>query len=238
MSDPETLAPRRGRRPGRPPAQSGAPRASARGDILKAASKEFAERGYDSASLRAIARRAGVDPALVHHYFADKAELFAETIAAPIRPDRLLEVVLAGPREATGASIVRYVLEQLGAPQARARVVALLRAALGPGPAARVFKEFLVREVFLKLARAAGGDDAELRADLAATQVVGLMVIRFVLRVEPLASAPVDDLVRRVGPVIQWHLTGYGIPEPAGRLPEQDAIDARSRPEDNSSRDE
>ena len=231
MSGPEASTPRRGRRPGRPSADSGAARASARGDILKAASKEFAERGYDSASLRAIARRAGVDPALVHHYFSDKAELFAETIAAPIRPDRLLEVVLAGPREATGASIVRYVLEQLGAPQARTRVVALLRAALGTGPAARVFKEFLVREVFLKLARAAGGDDAELRADLAASQVVGLMVIRFVLRVEPLASAPVDDLVRRVGPVIQWHLTGYGLPASAPKpIPGDDIVDGRHNP--------
>jgi AcrR family transcriptional regulator len=237
MSDAEAPTPRRGRRPGRPATGSRAQRASARDDILKAASKEFAERGYDSASLRAIARRAGVDPALVHHYFADKAELFAETIAAPIRPDRLLEMVLRGPREATGTSIVRYVLEQLGAPQARTRVVALLRAALGTGPATRVFKEFLVREVFLKLARAAGGDDAELRADLAASQVVGLMVIRFVLRVEPLASAPVEDLVQRVGPVIQWHLTGYGLPQPAEQLTPA-AVDDQRHPEHNSSRDE
>lgn len=234
MSDPVSpppVSPPPGRRRGRPRADARRPEASARADIVKAASKEFAERGYDSASLRAIARRAGVDPALVHHYFENKAELFAETVAAPIRPDRFLQEVLNGPREAAGALIIRYVLEQLGSPQAQTRVVALLRAAIGAGPAARVFKEFLVREVFLTLARAAGGDDAELRADLAASQVVGLMVIRFVLRVEPLASAPVDEVVRRVGPVIQWHLTGFG--QTLGAH-----VDDRAHPEENSSHGE
>ncbi|KQV08466.1 hypothetical protein ASC63_09510 [Leifsonia sp. Root112D2] len=178
---------------------------------MKAAADEFAEHGYDASSLRAIARRADVDAALVHHYFGDKAELFAEVMAAPMRPDKLLEGVLAGPPEAIGANLVRFLLEQLDSPKAQTRIVALLRAALGTGPARRMFKEFLVREVFLRLAQAAGGEDAELRATLAASQIVGLMVVRFALKVEPLASAPVDEVVRRVGPVIQWHLTGFGL---------------------------
>lgn len=209
MSDPVATTPPRRR--GRPRAASRTPETSGRAKIVKAATDEFAEHGYDASSLRAIARRADVDAALVHHYFGDKAALFAEVMAAPFRPDKLLKGVLAGPAEDIGTNIVRFMLEQLGSPKAQTRVVALLRAALGAGPARRLFKEFLVREVFLRLAQAAGGEDAELRATLAASQVVGLMVVRFVLKVEPLASAPVDELVRRVGPVIQWHLTGFGL---------------------------
>jgi AcrR family transcriptional regulator len=194
---------------GRPPASTGAARGSARTRIIHAAEHEFAERGYEAASLRAVARRAGVDPALVHHYFDDKADLFTATIKAPVRPDRLITTTLAGPRDEVGASIVRLLFEQLGAPQARRRVVMLLRTALGTGPASRILKEFLVREVFFRIASSIGGDDAELRAGLAASQVVGLIIARYVLAIEPLASASVDELVERVGPVIQWHLVGF-----------------------------
>lgn len=213
MSDPSAVTPPRRR--GRPRGASGAPQASGREEIVKAATAEFAERGYEAASLRAIARRAGVDAALVHHYFGDKAELFTETMAAPIRPDRMLKAVLAGPRDDIGVNIVRSMLEQLEAPRAQTRIVAILRAALGAGPFQRMFKEFLVREVFLTLARAVGGNDAELRATLAASQIVGLLLMRFVLRIEPLAGAPIDQVVRRVGPVVQWHLTGFAPDGPA-----------------------
>lgn len=209
MSDPGAATPPRRR--GRPRAASRTAETSGRAKIVKAAAAEFAEHGYDTTSLRAIARRADVDPALVHHYFSDKAELFAEVMATPFRPDKLLKGVLAGPAEDIGTNIVRFLLEQLDSPKAQSRVVVLLRAALGTGPARRMFKEFLVREVFLRLAQAADGEDAELRATLAASQIVGLMVVRFVLKAEPLASAPIDEIVRRVGPVIQWHLTGIGL---------------------------
>ncbi|MFF1634995.1 TetR family transcriptional regulator [Leifsonia sp. NPDC058248] len=201
------VAERRKRGRPRKEARSGA---SARAAILKAATEEFADRGYEAASLRAIARRAGVDSALVHHYFDDKADLFTASLEAPLRPDRVLGVILSGPHDDIGAGLVRYLLEQLEDPKAQARVVAILRTTLGSGPGSRMLKEFLAREVFLRLASAADDrdDDAVLRANLAASQLVGLMITRFVLKLDPIATTSPDELARRVGPVIQWHLFG------------------------------
>jgi AcrR family transcriptional regulator len=206
------VAERRKRGRPRKEARSGA---SARAAILKAATEEFADRGYEAASLRAIARRAGVDSALVHHYFDDKADLFTASLEAPLRPDRVLGVILSGPRDDIGTSLVRYLLEQLEDPKAQARVVAILRTALGSGPGSRMLKEFLAREVFARLASAANDDDAVLRANLAASQLVGMMITRFVLKLDPIATTPPEELARRIGPVIQWHLFG----DPSAPLP-------------------
>ncbi|MGO4690889.1 TetR/AcrR family transcriptional regulator [Glaciibacter sp. 2TAF33] len=209
----------RGRSRGRP---RGSTAGDARATILKAAADEFAERGYEASSLRAIARRAGVDPALVHHYFEDKRDLFAETIHAPFRPDRVVPGILAGPRDQVGESVARYVLTELASPAAQKRIALVLRTAIGHNPATRMLREFLVREVLHRIAEGVGGPDADLRAALAASQVVGLIMTRYVLKIEPIASAPVDELVARLGPVLQWHLVGYSPGEalkPAPELP-------------------
>ncbi|KQX08469.1 hypothetical protein ASC59_06820 [Leifsonia sp. Root1293] len=175
---------------------------------MAAAEKEFAARGYDATSMRAVARRAGVDAALVHHYFSDKADLFAEVIAAPLRPDRAIKAVLAGPREDIGVNIVRFLLEEFEKPAVRARGTALIRSVVG-SDGTSLLRDFLVREVFRRIAAALDTPDADLRATLAASQIVGIMLTRYVLRLEPLASAPIDDLVARLGPAVQWHLTGF-----------------------------
>lgn len=204
---------------GEPLRRRGRPRADrsqdARGRILHAAEKEFAARGYEATSLRAIARRASVDPALVHHYFADKADLFAEVVSVPVRPDKAIKSLLAGPRDAIGEGIARYILGEFEKPAVRTRAVALIRSVIGTEATARFLKGFLVREVFHRIARALDVPDADLRANLAASQLLGMMVLRYVVAVEPIATAPVDELVARVGPAIQWHLTGYpGDPSP------------------------
>ncbi|AYF99528.1 TetR/AcrR family transcriptional regulator [Protaetiibacter intestinalis] len=177
---------------------------------MRAATAEFLANGYDDTSLRAIARRAKVDPALVHHYFDDKSQLFMESFEAPLRPPQLVALALAGPREQVGATIVRGILEALSTPAAAARVRQLLRTALGHDFAGAALRQFLVREVLHRVASALEVPDAELRATLAATQIVGLIAVRYGIRVEPLASAPLDEVVRRIGPVVQWHLLGYG----------------------------
>jgi AcrR family transcriptional regulator len=200
-------------RRGRRPAADGA---DARAQILRAAADVFAEDGYDAASMRAIARRAGVDAGLVRHYFADKAELFTETISAPVRPDRLVQQVLAGPRDQIGASLVRALLTALEEPTARRRAIGLIRTALGHDFAARMLRQFLMREVFSRIASALDVDDSALRATLAASQMVGLMVVRYGIAADPLATASIDEVVRRVGPVLQYHLTGFPGP-PVGR---------------------
>ena len=188
----------------------------ARSAILAAASAEFLAHGYDGTSLRAIARRAGVDPALVHHYFEDKAALFAEALETPVRPQDIVRLALAAPREHVGETIVRTVLESLDSPASRNRMRQLLRTALGHDFAARMLRQFLVREVLGRIAAELDAPDAELRATLAASQIVGLMVVRAGIEAEPLASAPIDGVVARVGPVVQWHLVGYGTVDSPG----------------------
>ncbi|RNE63782.1 TetR/AcrR family transcriptional regulator [Cryobacterium tepidiphilum] len=206
---PEPGSGRRAR--GRPRGSAGETSADTRALILAAAAHEFGARGYEAASLRAIARRAGVDPALIRHYFDDKADLFATTIEAPFRPDRMVPVILAGPRSEVGEHLARYVLTELTSPAAQNRAALVLRTAVGHNAASRMLKEFLVREVLHRIALAIHTDDAELRASLAASQIVGLMLTRYVLKLEPIASAPVDDLVARLGPVLQWHLVDYAV---------------------------
>jgi AcrR family transcriptional regulator len=191
----------------------GRPRRDAAGeggreDIVQAARRAFAERGYDDVSLRAVARDAGVDPALIHHYFPDKAELFAATMAIPIRPDRIVAEILAGPRDAIGASIVRAIVTRFEDPAVRGPVLTLVRTALGHEFAARMLRQFLLREVLHRIAETLELPDGELRASFAATQIVGLIIARYGIRIAPLADASTDEVVARVGPVVQWHLLG------------------------------
>jgi AcrR family transcriptional regulator len=199
------------RRRGRP-AKAVAATDNTRETIVAAAATEFARDGYDTTSMRGIARSAGVDPALVRHYFSDKADLFAEAIAAPMRPDLLVARALEGPRDQIGANLVRYIVERLDEPGTSERVVAMLHTALGQEFAAKMLRQFVIREVLKRIATELGDDDAELRASFASSQVVGLLVARYGLRIEPLASASQDDVVRRVGPVVQWHLMGNPLP--------------------------
>jgi AcrR family transcriptional regulator len=206
-SDTQTGPRRRGR-----PAKAVAAADNTRETILAAAAREFSREGYDSTSMRGIARRASVDPALVRHYFADKADLFAEAIAVPMRPDQLVRRALAGPRDQIGVNLVRYIVETLDEPGTSDRVVRMLHTALGQEFAAKMLRQFIIREVLKRIARELGDENAELRASFAATQVVGLVVARYGIKVEPLASASPDEVVNRIGPVVQWHLMGNPLP--------------------------
>ena len=183
-----------------------------RSTIVTAAAAEFSRDGYDATSMRGIARAASVDPALVRHYFSDKADLFAEAIAAPMRPDLMVKQALAGPRDQIGANLVRYIVETLDQPGRSERVIRLLHTALGQEFAARMIRQFVMREVLKRIAKELGDEDSELRASFAATQVVGLVVARYGIRIEPLASASSDEVVARIGPVVQWHLMGNPLP--------------------------
>ncbi len=196
----ETAPPRRGRRR--------ATDADARSAIVRAAASEFASAGYDGISLRAVARRAAVDPALVHHYFADKADLFAATIAVPIRPDRIVADILRGPREEIGTSIVRALVTRFEEPRTRDAVLTVVRTAMGHEFAGRMLRQFLVREVLQRITTELGQDDGERRAAFAASQIVGLVIARYGIRIGPLADASDDDVIATVGPVVQWYLTG------------------------------
>ncbi|WP_209313974.1 TetR family transcriptional regulator [Blastococcus sp. TF02A_35] len=191
---------RTGRRPGSP---------ETRDAVLAAARAAFAERGFDGATIRQIATAAGVDPALVHHYFGSKDQLFLAAVEAPADPAELLPALLAAGPDHVGEGVVRTLLGVWDGP-AQAAGLALVRSAVGNEWTARLLREFLVTQV---LRRVLGTLDlspreAEVRGGLAASQLIGLVVGRYVLRIEPLASADAEELVAAIGPSVQRYLTG------------------------------
>ncbi len=191
---------RSGRRPGNPDNPP---------SNLEAARAMFAERGFDRASIRAIATEAKVDPALVHHYFGTKDKLFLASMNSPIDPGELVPRALAGPREQAGERLVRMMLSVWDSPAGGA-AVALLRSAMSNEWMARLMREFVVTQVLRRAVAEMGlqGEDAALRTALVATQIAGLAVVRYVLKVEPVAGADAEDLVRAVAPTVQRYLTG------------------------------
>jgi AcrR family transcriptional regulator len=200
---PADEAPDAARRRGRRPAGE-----DRRGDILAAARDEFGDRGFDATTIRGVARAAGVDPRLVHHYFDGKDALFVAAFELPARPQQLLEGVLAPGVEGIGGRLVRLFTGVWDSDEGRQRIVALVSAASASEAGARMLREFLAREVFARIIARIGSDDAELRAALAASQMMGLAVARYVVRMEPLASADPDLVVALIGPTLQHYLTG------------------------------
>jgi len=190
-------------RTGRRPGESGTREA-----ILAAATVAFAEVGYDRATIRGIATAAKVDPALVLHYFGSKEGLFEAALELPVSPRLIFERgVVAGPDQ-LGATIVRTFLEAWEPPDSRVRLMAMLRSAMTNDTAMAMIRDLLVREVFGPITQSLGVPNAPLRATLVGSQFVGLAIMRFIGRLEPLASASIDDLVIAIGPTVQRYLTG------------------------------
>lgn len=188
----------RGRRPGGEDTRSG---------ILTAARAEFAEQGYDATSLRGIARRAGVDPALVHHYFGSKEQVFVAAMELPFEPAELLPQVLDGDPEGLGERLVRLFLRIWADPDFRTPMLGMLRSALTGEQGAAMLREFVGSALLARIAEAAGPVD-RLRLEAAAAQMVGVVLLRHVVRMEPLASATEDEIVAVVAPTLQRYLVG------------------------------
>ncbi|WP_018352714.1 TetR family transcriptional regulator [Longispora albida] len=189
---------RKGRRPGSP---------DTRAAILAAARDAFAERGFDRASIRQIAASAGVDPALVHHYFGTKDELFLAAVQAPADPRELLPQVLAGDREQLGERLVRMFLGVWDSPAGPA-AAGILRAAVSHEWSARLIREFLVSQVLRRVAAELDVPDSDRRVALVASQLMGLAMARYIIKLEPLASAEPAWIVAAVGPALQRYFTG------------------------------
>ncbi len=191
---------RSGRRPGNP---------DTRESILAAAREAFAERGFDKASIRAIATAAGVDPALVHHYFGTKDKLFVEAMQIPIDPQELLPSILGGGPDEVGVRFVRAFIGLWDSPAGTA-AVALMRSAVSHDWSARLVRDFVVTQILRRVAAGLELPPAEapLRVGLVATQMAGLAMMRYILKLEPIASAPPETLVAAVAPTIQRYLTG------------------------------
>jgi AcrR family transcriptional regulator len=193
------LVRRSGRRPGNQDTKQ---------SILDAARSVFAERGFDKASIRAIATEAKVDPALVHHYFGTKEKLFLASMNAPINPAELIPGALEGPRDQAGERLIRLVLNVWDSP-AGAAALGMFRSALSNEWTARLLREFVITQVLRKAVAelALEPSEAPMRAALMATQIAGLLTARYVLKIEPVASAPSETLVKAIGPNVQRFLT-------------------------------
>jgi AcrR family transcriptional regulator len=190
------------RRPGRP--ADGGDRRTA---IVAAARAEFAAKGYAAASVRGIAREAGVDPALVHHYFGTKEQVFVAAMELPFDPAERLPEVLAGDPAQLGERLVRLFVSIWDEPDFRAPMLGLLRSAMTGEQGATMLREFVGGALLGRVA-AALGDVDPLRVQAAAAQMVGVVLLRHVVRLEPIASASQEDLVALVAPVVQRHLLG------------------------------
>jgi AcrR family transcriptional regulator len=190
-------------RTGRRPGNSGTREA-----ILRAATEEFGERGYDQASIRGVARRAGVDAALVHHYFGKKRDLFIAALELPVNPADLAASMLAEDPQVAGERIVGLFVSVWDHAASRQPLMALIRSAVSDADAAAMLREFATREIFSQVVQRLGKADAQLRANLVVSQLFGLAFARYIVKVEPLASMSPAEVTAIVGPTVQRYLTG------------------------------
>lgn len=188
---------RTGRRPG-----PGTSRAA----ILETARHRFAAGGYDGTSLRAVAAGAGVDPAVVLHFFGSKDGLFREAVGWPFDPAQAAATLAQPSAEAVGVRIARTFLGFWEDAATRASLLAVLRSAMTHETSAALLREFVVRSLFVPVIGLAPGPEAALRVNLAAGQLVGVAILRYILQVEPVASASIDELVDWLGPVLTHYV--------------------------------
>ncbi|WP_181407580.1 TetR/AcrR family transcriptional regulator [Nocardioides sambongensis] len=193
----------RGRRPGSP---------DTRALILDAARERFAAGGFAGTTVRAVAAHAGVDPALVHHYFGSKDELFVASLALPIDPravlaERLAALPAEAGSESPGARLLQAILSVWDDPALQAGLVAAVRRFLEPGGETLVRAGF-VPVVLVPLGELLGVQEPAVRMPLVATQVFGLLIGRYLVALEPVASMPAEEVVATFAPVLDRCLLG------------------------------
>lgn len=193
------MSPRTGRRAG----ESGT-----RDAILEAARQRFAAHGYDGTGIRAIAADAGVDPALVHHYFGTKERLFVAAVGFPAVPSTVLDAAFGADRRRLGETILRTVLELWETADGVARLNALVRSAMTNEAAANMLRQFVTSAILEVVAERLDVADARYRASLVGSQVIGLAMTRYVFKIGPLSDVPIEDVVSAMGPTLQRYLTG------------------------------
>jgi AcrR family transcriptional regulator len=187
-----------GRRPGE---------SATRAAILAVATRQFGERGYDATTIRGVAADADVDPALVMHFFGSKTELFVAAVRWPFDPAEEIPKVIGDAPEGAGRRLVELFVRTWDAEDKRNTIVALLRAAMNQEPAARQLRDFVALELLAPLLAALGVDRTDLRANLIASQLLGLGITRYVLGFEPIASLDPEAVVNLVAPSVQASLT-------------------------------
>ncbi|RFU87178.1 TetR/AcrR family transcriptional regulator [Streptomyces triticagri] len=196
------------RRRGRPSRTEAAAGPATRDRILEAAREEFSERGYDKTSVRGIAKAAGVDPALVHHYFGKKEDVFGAAIEQSFAPAfGVPDAIAAGGPEKAGENMARYLFGVWENPVTRLPLLAVLRSAFSNETAAATLRALIEKRLLARVAGDLQVPDPEFRAQLAAGHLIGIAVLRYVVKMEPIASADVEDVVAMVAPALERYLT-------------------------------
>jgi AcrR family transcriptional regulator len=189
----------RGRRPGGP---------DTKGEILAAARESFAHKGFTGTTIRAVAAEAGVDPALVHHYFGSKDDLFLAALEIPIDPRAVVPAVFDDGVAGAGVRLVRLFLSVWDDPTARLPLIALVRSSLVSEAPESLLQQGMLRMVLAPLRERLPVDEADRRVQLVISQMSGLVLTRYLLALEPLASMPAEEVVAWVGPTVQRYLDG------------------------------
>lgn len=189
----------RGRRPGGP---------DTRGQILAAARESFAHKGFSGTTIRSVAAEAGVDPALVHHYFGAKDDLFLAALEIPVDPRALVPTVFEAGVDGAGERLLRLFLSVWDDPTTRLPLIALVRSSLVQGAPETLLQQGILRMVLQPLRAVLPAAEADRRVQLVASQMLGLAMTRYLLALEPLASMSADDLVAWVAPTLQRYLDG------------------------------
>jgi AcrR family transcriptional regulator len=187
---------------GRPPAADAADRRTA---ILDTARSQFAAQGFSGTSMRAIAREAGVDVSLIGHYFGDKAGLLVATMQLPVNPIEKIGSVIEGGPDGMAERLLQMFLAAWD--PHRDVFSSLIRTTLGSGDAQAPMLQLARNVLITSLLGVLEGDDRELRAPLIAGQLIGMATLRYVVRMPPLADAPVDEVVRLYAPAMQLLIT-------------------------------
>lgn len=194
------------RRRGRPSRSGDTTGPDARTRILEAARAEFARRGYDKTSIRGIAKEADVDAALVHHYFGTKDDVFAAAVEVSFEPALVITEILDGPAQDMGERLARYFIGVWENPVTRAPLLAIVRSALTHEAAAKVLRGFVLRRLLERIAAELDVPEPTFRAELAASHMIGIAILRYVIQAEPLASADPEKIIAMVAPTLQRYL--------------------------------
>ena len=196
MSSTASSGARRGRRPGAP---------DTRAAILAAARELFASSGYAGTSIRGVAAAAGVDAALVHHYFGTKDDLFLAALQLPVDPRVMLAPVAEGGLDGAGERLLRTFVRVWDDERNQPSLLALVRGLAEPS-GQRLMRDGVLQMILGPVGRALGVERPEERMALVASQLVGVVILRYLLGAEPLASMAADDLVAVYAPTLQRYL--------------------------------
>jgi AcrR family transcriptional regulator len=182
-----------------------------RHDILVAAKKDFAANGFRGTTMRGIARRAGCDARLVHYYFGGKEELFSAAIAETYNQRGLLALLLASGKQGGDVSGERFLnafLREIETPDFGDSYLALVRE-LGTSEQVRhIFERFIQEQIIDRILEHHTIDHARQRINAIGTQILGLVMVRYIMKTEPLASIPIPQVAAVIGPTLDRYLYG------------------------------